>query len=95
MTKESKLALIIGFVLVLVVGVLVSDHFSQASKMSHDTLEPGEAEVSTPIASLGDRDRNAINSIPSPVCGKALQEHRKLASPVDRTRLWFAARPAM
>ena len=37
-TKESKLALIIGFVLVLVVGVLVSDHFSQASSMKLDTM---------------------------------------------------------
>jgi len=33
MTKESKLALILSFVLILVVGVLISDHFSHASSM--------------------------------------------------------------
>ncbi|MCR9076410.1 MAG: LysM peptidoglycan-binding domain-containing protein [bacterium] len=60
-TKESKLALIIGFVLVLVVGVLVSDHFSQANKMSHDTISPEEGATRTPIASLGDREAQAIN----------------------------------
>ena len=32
MTKETKLALIIGFALILVVGVLVSDHLSEARK---------------------------------------------------------------
>ena len=32
MTREHKLALIVGFALVLVVGVLVSDHFSSARK---------------------------------------------------------------
>jgi len=31
MTRENKLALIIGFALVLVVGILVSDHFSAAA----------------------------------------------------------------
>ncbi|HYE01866.1 MAG TPA: LysM peptidoglycan-binding domain-containing protein [Phycisphaerales bacterium] len=31
MTREHKLALIVGFSLVLVVGVLISDHFSKAS----------------------------------------------------------------
>ena len=32
MTREHKLALIIGFAVVLLVGVLVSDHFSQARR---------------------------------------------------------------
>ncbi|MEM1423280.1 MAG: LysM peptidoglycan-binding domain-containing protein [Planctomycetota bacterium] len=32
MTREQKLALIMGFALVLVVGVLVSDHFSKAGQ---------------------------------------------------------------
>lgn len=62
MTKESKLALIIGFVLVLVVGVLVSDHFSQANKMSLHNLAQGEQETRTPIASLGTRESQGINN---------------------------------
>lgn len=60
-TKESKLALIIGFVLVLVVGVLVSDHFSQANKMSHERLAHEEEPTQTPIASLGTRETRAID----------------------------------
>ncbi|TVQ63124.1 MAG: LysM domain-containing protein [Phycisphaerales bacterium] len=36
MTREHKLALIIGFSLVLIVGVLVSDHLSQASRVQLD-----------------------------------------------------------
>jgi len=35
-TREHKLALIIGFSLVLIVGVLVSDHLSQASRVQLD-----------------------------------------------------------
>lgn len=62
MTKESKLALIIGFVLVLVVGVLVSDHFSKAQQMSLDTIASGDAETQTPIASLGVRESQAIGN---------------------------------
>lgn len=62
MTKESKLALIIGFVLVLVVGVLVSDHFSKAQQMSLDTIARGDAETQTPIASLGARESQAIGN---------------------------------
>ena len=31
MTRENKLALVVGFALIVFVGVLVSDHFSAAS----------------------------------------------------------------
>lgn len=61
MTRESKLALIIGFVLVLLVGVLVSDHFSQASSMSLDTLREQTQPVEKPIAELGPREQRAID----------------------------------
>lgn len=62
MTKESKLALIIGFVLVLVVGVLVSDHFSQANQMSIDNLARANQQDQTPVAALGRSESDAINS---------------------------------
>jgi nucleoid-associated protein YgaU len=61
-TRESKLALIIGFVLVLVVGVLVSDHFSQASTMSLDTTTPKAGQFNTPLADLGPREERAIEN---------------------------------
>ncbi|MCA9303657.1 MAG: LysM peptidoglycan-binding domain-containing protein [Phycisphaerales bacterium] len=64
MTRESKLALIVGFVLILVVGVLVSDHLSQAS---NDTIDPNTGiERAQPIAELpsGQHERAVIeNSI--------------------------------
>lgn len=60
MTRESKLALIIGFVLVLLVGVLVSDHFSQASSMTLDTLGDQSLSSDKPIAQLGSREQQAI-----------------------------------
>ena len=58
MTRESKLALIIGFVLVLVVGVLVSDHFSQASTMTLDTRETQTDTPQGPITMLGQGSSN-------------------------------------
>ncbi|MFG0244712.1 MAG: LysM peptidoglycan-binding domain-containing protein [Phycisphaerales bacterium JB052] len=60
-TKESKLALIIGFVLVLVVGVLVSDHFSQASNMTLDTMRADQNRDEPIIAHLGTREQAAID----------------------------------
>ncbi|MFK7759308.1 MAG: LysM peptidoglycan-binding domain-containing protein [Phycisphaerales bacterium] len=49
MTRESKLALILSFVLILVVGVLVSDHFSQVNTMDPDLMNPDSRD---PIAQL-------------------------------------------
>ena len=57
MTRENKLALIIGFALVLVVGILVSDHFSEAStQQSANLLTPenleqqeGQSDLITPV----------------------------------------------
>ena len=60
-TKESKLALIIGFVLVLVVGVLVSDHFSQASNMTLDTMRGDQSRNEPIIAHLGTGEQSAID----------------------------------
>lgn len=46
MTREHKLALIVGFSLVLVLGVLISDHFSKARKqdMAED-IQPTSARM--------------------------------------------------
>ncbi len=58
-TRESKLALILSFVLILVVGVLVSDHFSQANTMDPDLLD---ALGRQPIAALPGSDRTRVNN---------------------------------
>ena len=57
-TRESKLALILTFVLILVVGVLVSDHFSQANLMDQDLLDGQNRQ---PIAQLPGTDRSRID----------------------------------
>lgn len=49
MTREHKLALIIGFMLVMVVGVLLSDHFSRARESRIAAVGPGEGEVYLPM----------------------------------------------
>lgn len=56
MTREHKLALIVGFALVLVVGVLVSDHFSSARKS-----QPGGG-----MSVLGPRDSGAAEPLSRP-----------------------------
>lgn len=63
MTREHKLALLIGFALVLVVGVVVSDHFSGAhtSRLADMVSDEGAAAVTTVAAS------NQALSSPLPV----------------------------
>lgn len=58
MTRESKLALILSFVLILVVGVLISDHFSSAGSMVPDTLD----EDSAVLAPLPGADTTGLDS---------------------------------
>ncbi len=47
MTQENKFALIIGFALLLVVGILMSDHLAEVSRG-----EPGHVAVADPLASM-------------------------------------------
>jgi hypothetical protein len=42
MTRDQKLALIVGFSVVLLVGVLISDHFSRARQVRVSGVTPGE-----------------------------------------------------
>ena len=47
MTQENKFALIIGFALLLVVGILMSDHLAEVSRG-----EPGHVAVADPLAPM-------------------------------------------
>lgn len=49
MTREHKLALIVGFALVLVVGILVSDHFSEASNARVSQTLPATDIGASPV----------------------------------------------
>ena len=42
MTRENKVALVVGFALVLFVGILISDHFSRAQARPADLIPTGE-----------------------------------------------------
>ncbi len=54
-TREHKLALIIGFAVVLVVGVLISDHFSQAGRETrYGEMASSGGEKARPVFELKD-----------------------------------------
>ncbi len=63
MTREHKLSLIIGFAVVLIVGVLISDHLSGARQAALDETDPGpildtsfdDAHLSSELALVNDR----------------------------------------
>lgn len=53
MTREHKLALIVGFSLVLVVGVLISDHFSKARTARVDSRLAASSPQLAPTPTVG------------------------------------------
>lgn len=57
MNREQKIALIIGFAVILVVGVLVSDHLSRARQLQLADATEGDAPGyrPQPVAMLGDQ----------------------------------------
>lgn len=65
MNRENKLALIIGFTLILVVGVLVSDHLSRANSAAL-VVEDGQGDtlIHQPISGGTIRDTIAANIAP-------------------------------
>lgn len=73
MTREIKLALILGFALVLTVGILIADHFSQAQQASLATITSAESEERTAppfrrlISEGADIVRDAFDDDPPPV----------------------------
>lgn len=53
MTREHKLAMVVGFGLLLFVGILVSDHFSTAQRQGPPDLvrsDPGRGRVTQPVS---------------------------------------------
>lgn len=66
MTRESKLALLIAVTLILLVGVLLSDHLSGATTAELDVVEAPARVVATPIADLPGAD-DPIDQLPQGV----------------------------
>ena len=73
MNREQKIALIVGFAVVLVVGVLVSDHLSGARNLLLADATEGDSRriQAAPVAYLPDRERTipriaSAETIPDP-----------------------------
>lgn len=65
-TRESKLALVIGITLVLLVGVLISDHLSGATGAQFDAPAQPVAAAKQPVAPLAD-DLARLQPRPTPI----------------------------
>ncbi|CAN5749199.1 hypothetical protein BH11PLA1_BH11PLA1_07650 [soil metagenome] len=85
-TREHKLALIIAFAVLLVVGVLVGDHFSKANATA-----PGTEVATTPRDALGVTNPEAV--VIAPPAGNALEATAPLNPSPDLTQP--AGRPTM
>lgn len=74
MTREHKLALIVGFSLVLIVGVLISDHFSPARTQD---VSAGAMSAGTPVKFGSSPDGLRVPAEPSsrPVLPETLASH--------------------
>ncbi len=91
MTRENKLALVIGFALILFVGILISDHFSSVAARRSADLRPAIAdplavnrhedrELLDVMERLGDQRQNRANNSPVAVNPVQLQGQRPVAN---------------
>lgn len=72
MTRENKLALVVGFGLVLFVGILVSDHYSAINrKPGADLHDPSAMARNEPVRSI--RDITNRPATPTPMAAGAPQ----------------------
>jgi len=78
MTREHKLALIVGFALVLVVGVLISDHLSRAR-----TTDVADADSGPPAPSLAESP--GFGREPEPFVLNGEVARAEPASPIDES----------
>lgn len=103
MTRESKLALIVGFSVMLLVGVLISDHLSRA-RTDGDAMLPTRAQQAQPerarpqqlaLAPLTDPLEGAglAPALPDPEPAPARAAETTLASrdPVVLNQSWWSA----
>ena len=77
MTREQKLALIVGFSLTLLVGILLTDHLSQARVARVD----GIAEREGSLLTLTSTDRPSAYANPSPDATVSAQDEPAPSTP--------------
>ena len=78
MTKENKLALVVGFGLVLFVGILISDHFSAARRQEAADLLP----ATNALADVRRNDRELIDMAPDEPQTPPMATHTTEMAPV-------------
>ena len=86
MTRENKLALVVGFGLILLVGILISDHFSVARNQAAAKL----GQVVDPLAGTRDAPADLIALRPA---AEKTQVVPRLAPPPARTDAYDDVRP--
>lgn len=69
MTREHKLALIVGFSLILVVGMLLSDHLSKARQAQIASVTPAETRVADAVVPPPADPLDSLASLPPPPAG--------------------------
>ena len=87
MTREHKLALVVGFGLILFVGILITDHLA-ADTRSHEPLPTARIPDDDPISLLGrDTTPLAAEPITAPILdAPARQPEIRLETPLDDHR---------
>ena len=86
MTRENKLGMVVGFGLLLFVGILVSDHFSAAQRQETARISRGE--------STRDRPTREISLAPLPAAGAVGVQSEMVAAPTTDTVQASLAAPA-
>lgn len=71
MTRENKLALVVGFGLILFIGILISDHFSVARNQSSANLT--SREIADPLVGRSRNEPDLIAIKPEPPAPPMLQ----------------------
>src|SRR6185436_2493355 len=67
-TREHKLALIVGFSLILLVGVLISDHLSRARQAKIVPVGAGESQIAADVRPIDPlRNADGTTALPLPV----------------------------
>ena len=80
MTRENKVALVVGFALVLFVGILISDHVSDAQTRRSADLAPPAARTAATAGGAGARLLD-LQATPSPRPQEVAQAPLAAASP--------------
>lgn len=89
MTRENKLALVVGFALILFVGILISDHFSIARQQQGADMS-GKLAVRDPLSDPRGRDSFIDMNPPEPAVGATVMSGDPKPSPpnpiIDHSR---------